>query len=268
MAIVHERDTIQGSTASWNLTDGITLIRRFIVKELTGNRSAIVYNAIRAGGIPRPGDPHPDVVGSYVDTVTANPLGATICEVLVSYKPFKAEESNPEDEEKAFQTKRISATVQSAETNLYFDEKNKKKVMTVEYEWPEGDSPGQKNPDTQVGTVTKEVPSIVISINKIEKEDPFDKIVEFQGKVNSTAFARGGKRQWLLSNIEAETNDDGETWTVQYQFQYNPDKWDATVAYVDPRTNKPPSDVQDQENALKQFRVYEEVDFRKLNLGG
>ncbi len=267
MAVIHESDTILGSSLVSNITDGINVTRRFVVKELTGNPSAITANALKTNGIPKPGDAHPDIIGLFVETINVNPIAAAQCEVIVNYTPFVTE-----DEEEAFLKKRISATVQSVETNLFFNNQGKKEIMTTKYEYPDATTPAtvKTNPDIQVGRVNKEQPSVVISIDIIETEDPFEKILEFQGKINSAFYAGGAKGTWLLANVETETNDGGETWTSQYQFQYNPETWVATVAYVNPETNKPPVDVGIGKNkgALVDYRIYEQIDFKKLGLGG
>lgn len=270
MAVIHESDTILGSSLTSNVTDGLKVTRRFIVKEIDGKPSAITVNALKTHGIPVPGEAHPDIVGMFVETINVNPIAAKQCEVVVNYTPFVTE-----DEEEAFNRKRISATVQSVDTNLFFDDDGKQKVMITKYKYPDSSTPAtvKTNPDIQVGLVKKEVPSVVISIDIIESEDPFTKILEFQGKTNSAPFAGGAKGTWLLSNVETETNDGGLTWVSQYQFQYNPETWIATVAYVNPETNKPPADVETNKSngkleALKKYRIYERIDFKKLGLGG
>lgn len=271
MSIIEESDTIEAANLTWSVTDGITTTRRFIVKDIEGDPSAILYNCLDTDQLPKPGDKHPDIIGDYVDTVDVNPLDSTTCEVIVNYKPFITT-----DEEEAFQTKRISATVQSVETDLFYNDKNEQEQMETKYTYEDAESKPasvKQNPDVQVGRVNKEVPSIVISIDIIEEENPFKKILEFQGKINSAPWADGAAGTWLLSNVDTQTNDGGETWQSQYQFQYNPETWSVNVSYVNPETNKPPKDIRKNKTdgkiqGLKNYRIYERIDFRKLGLGG
>lgn len=276
---VKETDLIDGSAFSWNSTEGVTLSRAFMVTGIEGNKAAKPWLAANADGIPKHKDEHPDVLLSYVVNKTVNMLGAETGEVIVEYAPFKSGEGNEDDAEQAYRTKRVSGSVQSVETNKaleYYGTTDKEELMNVEYEWAEGTKPGPELIDKQVGTVRKEDAILTMEITKIETTDPFNKILTYQGTMNSVTWSGGGPRSWFLREISSTTDDGGETWTVSYRFQYRADNWDVDVAYIDPRTGAPPKHAGevdpdtgiDQILALPVFRIYRMTDFNKLGIGG
>jgi hypothetical protein len=275
--LVKERDLVDGSAFAWSSTDGVTLNRAFIVTGIEGNASAKSWLAANADGIPKQRDEHPDVIGSYVTNKTVNMKGAETAEVIVEYAPFKTGEGDEDNAEQAYRTKRISGSVQSVDTNIALDVVTGEEfIMNVSYDWSDGKSPTGITPDVQAGTVRKEQALVVMEISQTENEDPFDKILEYQGTVNLLPWAKGAHRTWLCREISSSTNDNGETFTVTYRFQYKSDNWLVWVAYIDDRTGKPPEDVGqrkgngglDQTDARKVFNIYEQKDFRKLKIGG
>lgn len=271
MVITVNEDVFDNTSTSLTLADGWSLVRKFIVDGVEGNPHSIVSNAILAFGIPKPGTPHPSIPLVHVESISGRAIGSRQVEILANYKSLSFGETPQDEEDDIFNKKRISGTVQSVDTNFFLD-KGKKKLMTVTYDWKDaGKSPNGKVLDIQTGTVKKEVPSVVMAFSRIENESPFNKTLEFLAAINSVAWASGKKHQWLCTRIDSLTEDNGASWTVDYEFQFNPDGWDPDVSYVDPRTNKPPPDVEDkkeQPSALKRFQITGEKDFRKLKLGG
>ncbi len=55
------------------------------------------------------------------------------------------------------------------------------------------------------------------------------------------------------------------TYLVDYEFQYLAETWDALVYWIDPDTNRPPSDLV-LNTGYKRVQIYETANFASLSL--
>jgi hypothetical protein len=133
----------------------------------------------------------------------------------------------------------------------------------------------------QGGMVDVPVPISVFRFHR--REYPVDsrgrtirqKCKSFVGRGNKTTIDGDPPRTWLCSRIGAHSDDRWQTVNVSYEFQYNPDSWDATVVYIDPKTGQPgdgigsiflPGGGGDLLNGIKTFQVIREAEFNDLDL--
>lgn len=117
----------------------------------------------------------------------------------------------------------------------------------------------------QVGTVSAPVTFVHVGYERIEAQNPQDKSRRYVGKVNKTPVFGDPPHFWLCSAIRGATEDGGQSYTVNYEFSYNPDSWDATVVYHDTDTDSPVVDPKDGVG-LRTLRVTGEADFLRLDL--
>jgi hypothetical protein len=265
-------DLVSGGSTS---TDGNTWrdTRVFLVTEVDGEAAGRRFQAMNADGVPRRNAPHPAIPGAVVKDISCDSASGssnTQFRVTVNYESGSG--SNPNEPE---QKPRVSlgSTATPVQTNQDIDGK----IMKVSYQWP-GDR-GLLGPDEQPGTVEVQVPSTVINYTRLETESPLEKSLSFVGKVNRTSMLGQGERTWLCTRIQGDSDDDGQTYTVSYEFQLKPEgrkNWDAVVSYWDAENDAPPPNLGDPPNAggefdaglaIKSFKVYESADFYSLGLG-
>jgi hypothetical protein len=80
---------------------------------------------------------------------------------------------------------------------------------------------------------------------------------------------------WLLTSINAITNDAGVTYDVNYSFAFRPrqvvnvsglpstiDGWASTYVFIDPSTGRPVPDP--DSSSMKVSQIYQKVDFTDI----
>lgn len=267
MARIETSDLIEGSSYTSNISDGDTAVRAFMVTEIRANGDAVLIEATRTSGIPRTGDAHPTLGDNVqVTDVTAQKIASDNkkAKVFVTYKTLKLGQSSPNE---AAQTQiSVSASTQSVDTNKFFKTNGTEDIILLKYKYPAGKAPDGVQEVEQVGIVTKQVPLIVARFSRQETDLPLAKILKFQGKVNASNFGGGKKRTWLCTDISTNSEDNGQTFSISYEFTYNSDTWDPLVVFIDPDSDRPPTDVLSQSDAAKRFKIYETANFNALNL--
>lgn len=265
MATVTE-DNIEGGGLSVG-PDGYVATRIFTVDGVTGDKKARMYNAILTAKIPRRGDLHPVIPGLRVDTLNAVPLSASQFRVTCVYKNLVGF-SSPVN---AAPTLAVGSSVTGTTTNKAYGFVEgtgavENGLMIVKYTATNDD--GSTTEKTQTGEIELQVPQTVYNLSRKEKGDPGNKALNFVGTVNSTTFRGWPARHWLCTRIQGQSQDGGETWQVDYEFQFNREKWDATVVYVDPETNEvPKSPIPSKGNGIAVFKPYPEQNFVVLGVG-
>lgn len=256
MAIVEEQ---LGNQSFSEDKDGPKVQRYFLVTELSGNVENRLFEACQLDEIPRRNTPHPSIPGILVDTRSASflPDSNTKAFVTVTYKrlnPGEREPSNNTDP-----VINVGATVTATETNRDYAGN----LITITYTANTTDAEAV----TGVGTVEKQVPQVALSLQRREARSPLEKAIRFVGKLNRGRFYDGDQWTWLCTGIQGQSDDGGDTYTVTYEFAYNPETWDPTVVYIDPETDAPPVDpIPTEGNGLVVVPVYNDDDFGVLNL--
>ncbi len=96
---------------------------------------------------------------------------------------------------------------------------------------------------------------------RLETKDPAEKQKEIIDTVNRAGIWGSDPGFWLCTRLDGETSDNGQSWTVDYEFQFNSQKWRTRVLFKDRTTGLVPEDAKP-----KLFATYLETDFRTLNL--
>ena len=87
----------------------------------------------------------------------------------------------------------------------------------------------------------------------------------YMGKVNSSMWSLtlGAARTWQLEGLRATSRDAGRTFEVTVSMHYRPETYDRLVAFNDPATGLPPTDIV-AGTGSKYVHVQDEVDFNTL----
>ncbi len=268
MTIVVKEDLTQGATLTMTLGVGKTTSRTFIVSGLEGDRHQILDMALLAPGIPRTGDLHPSIDVIKVKTLGVVPAegSSNIAIVTANYETIPSNLSTQGDGDAPDQIN-VGGTVQSTTTNKYWKNGNKREDMIIKYEYKKGKNKDGRDPKRkQIGEVSIEIPSIVASLSRTEDKHPLAKAQKYLGKINSTQFMGGAPGNWICTQLNGTSADGGETYQVNYEFQYNPDSWNPLVAFIETETGRIPPDA-NEKNGMEKFQIYKSIDFRRLNLG-
>ena len=236
---------------------GYKQTRTFLVTNVEGAAEFRLYNATTAPGIPQYGDLHPVIPNVIVTGLSASPEKSqnSIVRVSVSYEApsFEVKEAD----EAASPTVQVGSSLTTSKTQK--DNRGQQLTLTI--------TTSSNNEETQTGEVDIQSPQTVIQFERKEQSSPLIKSLEYTGSVNKLKINSFNPRTLLCTGIEGSSEDNGITYSVIYRFQYKPDTWDATVAFIDPATDKIHVDANAETgNGVSVFEVYPEKDFRSLNL--
>lgn len=263
MARLELIDLVEGGALT-ETQDGYEVVRVVWVTELTGRADQRLYNAVRAAGVPRFGDPHPSIPNlRVVQRSAAFDGGNDRVVVTLTYRVPQANESPPSDPSGNTQAGivRVGSTVQGATTQRDVNGE----PITVRHVFPDDHEEFPGRDITQGADVELSIPQLVLTESRRENGTPADKARAFVGKVNQFACFGGAARTWLCTRIEGTTNDAGATYEVTYEFQYNEQTWDAVVVFRDPNTQRP-VDAPEEGEGIKTVQVYRVANFAALGL--
>lgn len=258
MARLERIDVVEGGSLS-ETQDGYEVVRIAWVEDLTGRAEERLYNAVRAAGVPRYGDPHPSIQNlRVVQRSAAFEGGKDRVIVTLTYRVPQANESPPSDPAGNTQAGivRVGSTVQGGTTQKDVDGD----PIVVKHKLQ-----GSTAFTTQGADVELSIPQHVLSETRKERSTPANTSRAFTGKVNQFAIWGGAARTWLCTRIDGTTNDGGLTYEVTYEFQFNDQTWDATVVFRDPETGRP-VDAPVAREGIKTVQVYQVANFAALGL--
>ena len=262
MGQIHTSDLAEEASVRSD-DSGVTCTRRLLVIGLSGSASARLFEAINTVGIPRRGDPHPDLPGILVSSVDGNPapgsVGNAIVVVTYSAPSFNSQAPSPTGQP----TYRFTATVQDEETSE--DKDGNQMILThTKVSVVDGNNVSQVL-DPQPGKVSVQRPMEYFFCDRPEPL-PFNynKCHDYMGRVNNVPWRNFPARTVLCTNIEVE--EAGDRANVSYQFQIKPvGTWDVRLTYIDPAKGSPVENPIEGEG-IKNFKVYPEADFNQLNV--
>jgi hypothetical protein len=265
MAHLDRIDVVEGGSLS-ETQDGYECVRVAWVDGLSGRPDERLYNAVRAAGVPRFGDPHPSIPNlRVVQRSAAFEGGNDRVVVTLTYRVPQANESPPSDATGNTQAGivRVGSTVQGATTqkDVAGEPITVRHVFPADHEDPEFAG----RTITQGADVELSIPQLVLTETRRENGTPADTARAYVGKVNQFAIFGGAARTWLCTRIEGTTNDGGLTYEVTYEFQYAEATWDAVVVFRDPKTQRP-VDAPVSGEGLKTVQVYRVANFAALGL--
>lgn len=242
-------DRIEG--AAYRLSaDGIEADRVATVSGLSGHAADRLRAALEASGVPRIGEAHPTIPNLYAQSLHGAPDGPTAAVVTVRYRSRAAETG---------QAPLIEVGASVVQTTTDTDEAGDR--ITVSYS-PTGQDADTK---TQGARLSVLAPQTTLRFTRTEDTDPLAKARSFVGTVNRTTVFDSAPGSWLCTAITGRSVGGGGAYEVTYEFQYESQGWQPSATYIDPQTNRPPSDVV-AGVGVKTVRIYPEREFKELGL--
>jgi hypothetical protein len=185
--------------------------RMFSVSGLTGstdeeNRMA----ATDADGIPQPQEEHPYNDKLWVTSVSAKNTSQTSCVVTVNY------EQKPDDE---LPTPVIDIGSSQIASETAYDYAGNRITLVVDGKTYYGTVPFIKT-----GLVVR------VSMAGYSFDYALSQCKEFNDTVSNGGPLGGAARTWLCQ-CSARPTGVGNTYTIDYEFSYNPNTWDAVATY-------------------------------------
>jgi len=121
--------------------------------------------------------------------------------------------------------------------------------------------------------VQKYSPTFRVKLSRTETENPAQRVRDYTGTLNDGSVVFGGV-EWgrgllLCESISATTDDEGNSYSVTYNFIYNPDGWDVTAIYTSD-DGIPEARYKDMDKdglaGSDTFTIYKSMDFNELDL--
>lgn len=241
--------------------DGFSESVVYRVDGLTGEQSTWLDRALQADGLPARYQAHPSRVGAIVTRRVATPDGPDAVRVAVTYSVPTGSglQLQPDVDQGVVE---LGATVTSEVVSTDIDGQ----PIVVIY-----DKPTESGGDTlyvetqQAVEAEKQTATATASVERVESRYPFDKALQYTGKVNRFPVFGKPAGTWLCTGIEARTEDRGQTYSVRYTFVYKADGWEFEAIYIDDETGRPPVDLIDG-RGRKRVKIQGEEDFRNLGV--
>lgn len=268
-------DIIDGARAEISTT-GLRATRIAHVEGLISKGSAGLFEAMNASGIPRHGEPFPDIPNLWVTGVEAvyEPDSNTQARVIIRYGFPDIDVGYFDNEPSETTTPRleVSSSVQSTTTNK--DVHGKVFVIDnyhKEFREPDGTPIGTNAlPEpAQGGEVNFQQPTATVRYFRREPGSPGLKSKQYVGTINASPVFGDPAHFWMCTRLDGSTDDGGRSYNTTYEFQRHPDSWDVVVVWRDPETGQPGQDVRvgiDDLNGAKIVQLYREEEFENLNL--
>jgi|JI10StandDraft_1071094.scaffolds.fasta_scaffold23450_4 hypothetical protein len=270
------RNLIDGASLTESAT-GYALTVVYVLENVSGNGDQQQFNALQDARVPRIGDGHPVIPGIQVTERSAEPVDDTVMRVTVQYGVADAADTPAYELGQASGpqgTISISSAVVTEQTQFDVGGRPLKVSYTGKLTDDEG-NPVEVKGEEQVATVEIQRPETIITFTRRERGSPLFFATDAVGSVNVTDIGRFRAGTLLLTRIEADSDDNGITFTVVYEFQYRPVGWTVTVVFVDPQTDRPPVDVERNglgssltgvANGVAGYEVYPTYDFGAFRL--
>lgn len=264
MAITVELDAMDGMSAV--LTEnGWEITRPAMVYGLTGTKSSKMINAVNsaeviAAGMPEIYDSHPDKSSAKLREIRPSIIDTDTVKCTLIYRTNSPLIIPPSTE--AVIT--VGASVQQIETNKDRNDAD----LSVSHTYTADEilkfgpfDPALPTPVVQGGTVSVFKPQTSYEYSRKQNYSPASDSIDFVGKVNSGTWKGGAAKTWLCTGIVGRSNDNGDTYDVNYSFQYQPEGWNPHYVFLMP-DGRPPS-VTDA-SSRKQADYYETANFGAL----
>jgi len=248
--------------------DGITATRSFFIDGLSGNGVTKMAQALFLPGIPVYREAHPVLARLIVVNKKVVPIGQSAqFKVVVDYAPPRGGDSEQP-------ILNVGGSLQSSKTNLGY--------LIGTQQGGAAPEPMFIQPDGQVGerrlyTLPRQpvladiqLPMITVGVTRKEVAvNPLTIAKKYLGKINKESFLGFEPHKVLCTRTNANTQDDAESYTMDYEFSIKNDAlgWNIHAVYKDPLTDAPILGADPANNATEAtFILYNEVDLRELNI--
>lgn len=235
MALVWN-DLVETNTAVYS-KEGWKATRLFTSQDTEQLGSGTVYALLTSGQCPQRGDPHPDIPNLSADVITGELKDPTTAQITVQYSVLSAVTAEPGNNLPALLT--FGSSVQSQDTNVDSDGDQ---LIDI-YDGSAGDLFDQfGNPlsTSSNSTVSAQVPTSCLRFMRRELTTPDVAAGTYVGYINEDDFAAQmltttfPPKTILCTRVDGETQDEGVSFIVTYEFIFNPHTWDVGSFYIPP----------------------------------
>jgi hypothetical protein len=253
-------DQQDGHRAEYSL-NGWVIERIATVKGVTGTGTQRLWNAASASGLPSIGDAHPVFTVARLE----RGLVEAVASDTVRFRFIYTEAYSLEYQ---LDTTQIGGGLSQVEEQV----DRLGEYQTVTYTFPSDHPYWPSQSLSQRASFMKMVPDHTIYKRRRETVNPAMKAKLYLGAVNNGPWsldANAASGTWLCTMLKGTSPDGGQTWIVEYSFQYRAATWTVYAHFIDPWTGKMPSDVNDTVNqplAIKAIELYPIMDFDGLAL--
>jgi len=248
-------DIIDGAAVESTL-EGFKAERVFFLTELGGSNTGRLYQALIAQGIPRVGDPHPDIPGIKVLSVKSEPLERqpNQARVQVTYG-VEETKTDPESEANGITSIEVDATALAEETQVDI---NGEFMVNKYTSWQTGGSFLQACIPVRVSVYR---PQMTVRIKQKAQSLPKAKIQQYLGTVNADPWSGYPAGTWLCTALNASFSKG--RWDIDYNFIYRENGWQVVdLIQINGRI---PEDVSEG-NGIARFNVYRAVPWSQIGV--
>ncbi len=249
-------DKIDGAAYTIDAS-GKRIVRTFDVDELDRSPADRLIQAYEAVDdvdasifVPSYGDVHPTETGLVATNIRIAPNGKDGARVTVEYRTPTPGQLPPKTDDDTDDPGLLEVGGAIVEREVQVDKDGNPLLLVRES--------GQQ----QQAKARIQVPDPVLRRTRKETTNPASKQAAYQGKVNSVAVWGRAERTLLCRTLSGQSDDNGATYTVTYEFQYNPDTWDVTLAFLGEDGLVAPGALPG--DGIESFQVYQEADFNAL----
>lgn len=251
------RDHLEGTSISRNGNIGYDTVEIAIVVDVAGVGEAQKIAAINDPELPAMNTRHPTLTSSYLIDKRAENFGPGKWKVFMFWKSRTFSGSGIGADDTQIQ---IGATATQETVDL--DSSGNQVTVT--------NTVGGVA-ITQTGEFSAFLPQVTMSLTKRKNVSPLENAQDFVGKVNSGDWRMNpgaSARTWLCQSIQGSSQDNGNVYTVTYEFIHATSRkngtWDAFITWRDPNTGEVPAGLSSP--AEKFIQNYKTIDFDLLEL--
>ena len=217
--------------------DGYELTRVVLVEDFVlTSADSVLFDVLEDNiglGMPAYGDPHPVKTALLALDFSVEPHGAENYLVTIIYRMPQPAEQVPDDTGPG--VVEVGASVVDVEES----HDRTGAVVTVAHDYAL--TKPERGLETHTAVFDSMKPQALLRQSRREGGHPFAKAATFVGTVNDAIIWSQAKNTLLCTRIGGYSNDGGISWTVDYEFQYDPGGWQARVVFNDAETGVPPS---------------------------
>lgn len=242
----------------------VRLIRRVRVTGLEDTNYNVLFSALEAAGIPAAGTKLTEAPNLVLTERNPKLVDEGTVDVDLVYEHGLNEGQNIDSPPFAsLLVGEVQATINQTTSNTDGDGNQ----VTLTHTYPEDDPDFAGLTKTQVGEFQYFEPQITLKYQGLKRTDfPWLVSQAIVGAVNRTPWAGGEAYTWMCTSCSWKPFDRKTPGRYQFSFEFqnNPDKWNPTVIFVDPRDNKPVVGASVEDGSIKEVRKHREVDFEQI----
>lgn len=214
-------------------SSGITVTKIGRASGIEGAGDAYLKEVLDDAAMPDYGDQHPTINTIYLSDINIAPDDCGKARIQLTYTTPDYTSAPINDTGPGLIE--VGATISEVDTEKDINGDQ----ITVAHDFSSTDS--DRGVESQGGVVRTFMPQMRLRQSRKESVNPQSKANTYVGRVNSFGIWGYPAESLLCVGITGTSDDNGNSYNVTYEFQYNPDGWGATAVFIDPETGRPPA---------------------------